>query len=224
MQFWFILILICILLFHSFLVVLNILLCSLAVSMKSRCETKTWIVIWLSSLLFLSALFITYSPFKNKAWKGTAAVVTTAKRQKRLPLMPGKEQCTRSSLQEEETQSHSPKCTINIWWSHMGQTRKAFWFWMPSYFLSICSPVFLFMPYMTCEHGLSYSLHKSCFSLGSWESGKSVHIHLLSKTLWFLNFYFSVRLIALDILITFLIIDKLSEERKLFGLYWSPGR
>ena len=96
MQFWFVLVLIHILLFHSCLVALNVLLCSLVTPMKSRYETETWdcnLTVFTAAPLSIIHHF-NYYPFKTEAWKGTAAVVTTAKRQKRLPPIPGKEQCT----------------------------------------------------------------------------------------------------------------------------------
>lgn len=93
---------------------------SCSVLMLSRADVKPNPEIVIRQLFTAAPLSIihhfNYYPFKNRAWKGTAAVVTTAKRQKCLPRMPGKEQCTGlSSLpcrRREHLTSHP-----SAWWT-----------------------------------------------------------------------------------------------------------
>lgn len=121
------------------------------------------------------------------------------------------------ALQEEGTLNLSSKCKMNL--LHMEKpSTKAFYSWTFSYFFGIYSTAFLFLPYMTYERGLSCCLCKCYFSMRDSKTGENLCVLLLFKTRWFLNLYFSDRLIASDILITFLTIDKVSEEIMCFGL------
>lgn len=123
------------------------------------------------------------------------------------------------ALQEEGRLNLSSKCMMNMWMLHVEKpSKKVFCSWMSSYFFGIYSTAFLFVPCMTYDRGLSCCLRKCHFSLRDSKTQENLCILLLFKTLWFLNLYFSDRLIASDMLITFLTIDKVSEEIICFGL------
>lgn len=90
---------------------------------RADVKPKPQIVIWLSSLLLLSALFIPsiiilsrMKPEENNSQKAKMPASSTRwGAVHRFVLL---------SLQEEETLNPSSKCTMNGWWSHMDQTSK----------------------------------------------------------------------------------------------------
>lgn len=207
MQFWFILVLIRILLFHSCLVALNVLLCSCVTSAKRGFETKTRdcnLTVFTAAPLGIIQHF-NYDPFKNEAWKGTAAVAATALLAwggDTQPLIQVHDECLTWSKPQKSI--FVLECLlISLGFTHLHFCLYHTW------------PV---------NVGWAAALTRVTFLWETQKTQQNLHILLLFKTLWFLNLQFSNRLIASDILITFLAIDKLPEERMCFGLDWGPGR
>lgn len=163
-----------------------------------------------------------YNPFKNEAWRGAAAVLTTAKRQKCLPLMLGRRRCWVSPGVDLPLLAGGNATLIHVQDRHTIAQHGANWerlFVLQFCSLGINCAAFLFMPYLSNECGSRWCLRKCCYSMRDSEAQEDQQIAPLFKTSCFLNLRFLGRLIASDTLIA-LTTDILSGERMCFGLDW----
>lgn len=197
--------------------------------MKSGCETKTWdcnltVIRCCSSQHYSSLQLLSFQEWSLKRHSSSG---NNSQRQK-MPACNTRQGTVHRfvllSLQEEETLNPSSKCMMNVWWCHMEQTSKKH-FVLECLLISLGFTLLHFCLCHTWPVNVDWAAaYASATFLWETQRLRKICACSCSSRHWFLNLHCSDRLIASDILITFLTIDKLSEERTCFGLEWGPGR